>query len=156
MSREIQLANRLFHMFQDKYHEEVDEMKLHKLMYLAQRENLVRTDTPLFDEAFRGWKYGPVLKSVREAYRKEIFPIDHGEELSEEDEAVLESVFQKYGEKSSWSLSRLTHGEYSWNQSRRGLNDNDNGDEEILLDDIRKDAERIRVRRRMRRRSDIK
>lgn len=50
-------------------------------------------------------------------------------------------------QKSSWSLSRLTHGEESWKNSRINVQESENSDNKILLDDIKKDAERIRTRR---------
>ena len=45
--------------------ENMDQMKMHKLMYFSQRESLMKLNNPLFDELFEAWKYGPVLVSVR-------------------------------------------------------------------------------------------
>ena len=45
-----------------EYNEQMDEMKLHKLMYLIQREAIIQTGEPLFNATFYGWTYGPVLK----------------------------------------------------------------------------------------------
>lgn len=146
MKRELQIANRFFEMYREKYNEKIDEMKLHKLMYFAQRESLIVSDVALFDEEFRGWKYGPVLKSVREAYMDNSI-IGIRELLSESDENLINFVFRKYAEKTSWSLSRLTHNEYSWLRSREGISDGENGDNPISIDDIRIDAKRIRARR---------
>ena len=53
---------------------DIDEMKLHKLLYLAQRESLVRYDKPLFPEGIYAYQYGPVVKEVREAFRHESVP----------------------------------------------------------------------------------
>jgi len=39
----------------------------HKLLYFAQRESIIQTDTPLFDASFYGWRFGPILKEIREA-----------------------------------------------------------------------------------------
>lgn len=52
----------------------IDEMKLHKLLYFAQKESYIQTDKPLFNEKFEGWKYGPVSTDVRDAYEKIHFP----------------------------------------------------------------------------------
>lgn len=146
MKRELQIANRFFEMYRETYNEKIDEMKLHKLMYFAQRESLVVWDVALFDEEFRGWKYGPVLKSVREAYMDNSI-IGIKEFLGESDEDLINFVFRKYAEKTSWSLSRLTHNEYSWLRSREGIPDGENGDNPISIDDIRIDAKRIKARR---------
>ncbi len=43
-------------------------MKLHKLLYFAQRESLAITNEPLFEENFEGWKYGSVSREVRTHY----------------------------------------------------------------------------------------
>ena len=45
-------------------------MKLHEIMYFAQRESIIQTGEPLFDATFYGWKYGPVLRSVYDAFKK--------------------------------------------------------------------------------------
>ena len=36
--------------FREKTGTEIDEMKLHKMLYLAQRESLIRTGKPIFIE----------------------------------------------------------------------------------------------------------
>lgn len=56
-----------------QYGQQIDEMKLHKLMYFAQRESLIQTGAPLFNATFYGWKYGPVLKEIRSAYKDGTF-----------------------------------------------------------------------------------
>ena len=56
-------------------------------------------------------------------------------------------MFQQYASKDSWSLSTITHGEYSWQNARKGVADAENSSAKIQIDDIRKDAERIRLRR---------
>ena len=50
----------------------------------------------------------------------------------------------QYGVLASWKLSQLSHEEISWKNSRKGLAESENGDRKISLDDIRKDAEKIR------------
>lgn len=62
------VAKVLYNMYQDRFWCPMDEMKMHKLMYFAQRESLMYDKEPLFEESFYGWKYGPVLKSVRSQF----------------------------------------------------------------------------------------
>lgn len=71
------------------------------------------------------------------------------EEVSEVCEKILDKVFEEYAEKSSWSLSRLTHGETSWKNSRIGIPEESNSDRKIKNDDIKIDANRIKERRMM-------
>lgn len=133
--------------YEREFGEKIDEMKLHKLMYFAQRESLIRTGEPLFRATFRGWKYGPVLKELREPYRDpQLLP-----RVKEKDAAalavVMDPVFAEYAAKDSMSLSRLTHGEISWKKSRKGISPAENSDKPMRLEDIRLDADRIRQRR---------
>ena len=60
---------------------------------------------------------------------------------------IIDIVFEQYAEKDSWSLSRLTHGEYSWKKSRKGVPENVNSDNAIDVEDIRVDADRVKSRR---------
>ena len=62
---------------------------------------------------------------------------------------VFDKVFSQYAVKDSWSLSALTHGEYSWRHARQGVPDGENCTNEMDIDDIRKDAQRIKMRRYM-------
>lgn len=122
-------------------------MKLHKLLYFAQRESIIQTGNPLFDATFRGWKYGPILKEIRESYKNSSFvPVTSSSDIDEM-EPIVDTVFEQYAEKDSWSLSRLTHGEYSWKKSREGIPENINSDKPINVEDIRIDADRVRARR---------
>ena len=147
MKKSEDIAKYIYSEYKKKFNEDLDEMKLHKLMYFLQRENIILNDEPLFEEEFKGWKYGPILKSVRTLYRnsefKESKDIDSDKTLKE----LIDNILEKYGLKSSWSLSRITHEEASWKNSRIGLDKEENGDRSISLDDIRIDAKRIKERR---------
>ena len=124
-----------------------EKYKLHKLLYFAQRESIIQTGNPLFDATFRGWKYGPILKEIRESYKNSSFvPVTSSSDIDEM-EPIVDTVFEQYAEKDSWSLSRLTHGEYSWKKSREGIPENINSDKPINVEDIRIDADRVRARR---------
>lgn len=48
------------------------------------------------------------------------------------------------GELASWKLSQLSHNEISWQNSIKGLSEGENGDAVLLIDDIKKDAEKVR------------
>ena len=69
MVRIIDAANYLFNEYKSiSGGSLLDEMKLHKLLYLAQRESLAIFGRPLFYESFEGWKFGPVSPDVRKVY----------------------------------------------------------------------------------------
>ena len=125
-------------------------VKLHKLLYLAQRESLVQHDTPLFAEGIYAYQYGPVVKEVRSALKRGT-ALGHlkTDTIPDDAKSVVDVVFDTYSDKNSWSLSRLTHAEYSWCHARRASNSG-GGERLMPVDDIRRDAVRIRARRTMR------
>lgn len=149
MENVMTVASYVYNRYQAEYHEKIDEMKLHKLLYFAQRESLVQTHEPLFDADFYGWRYGPVLKDIRDAYKAGAFQAEISDDAASALRQVMDKIFEEYAGEDSWSLSRLTHGETSWKTARRGIAPNESGDVALALDDIRLDADRIRTRREM-------
>lgn len=145
----MNIASYICNRYMDEYGVDIDEMKLHKLMYFSQRESLIQDKKPLFNAVFYGWKYGPILKEIRIAYHNKAFYKKVSVEVCDRIAHIMNKVFEEYAGKDSWSLSRLTHGEYAWKNSRIGIPEGENGDNPMNLDDIRKDADRIRERREM-------
>ena len=141
----LDAAKYIANTYQTEYSEPISEMKLHKLLYFAQRESLVRTNNEMFDSLFQGWRFGPVIPEVRREYQDIL--VSRPLWMNQSNKEILDYVIGKYGCKDVWSLSRLTHGEYSWIKSRRGVGEYENSARVIPIDDIRVDAERIRKRR---------
>jgi uncharacterized phage-associated protein len=137
----------LYDMYLSRFGKCMDEMKMHKLMYFAQRESLMDTDNLLFDEDFYGWKFGPVLMSVREEYRNSTPYSAVVQTVDDFTRALLEKVMDRYAERSSWSLSRLSHDEVSWKHAREGLNPEDNGNVPLTEKMMRVDAVREKAQR---------
>lgn len=137
------VASYLATRYQAEYGEKIDEMKLQKLVYLAQRESLSRTDEPLFEEEIQGWRLGPVIPDLRTYYKEDSLSTEDGEALSDEDRAALDAVYDEYAARESMSLSRMTHGEICWRKSRKGIRPSESSNVTIPLDDIRMDAFRI-------------
>ncbi|MBO1871272.1 DUF4065 domain-containing protein [Lachnoanaerobaculum sp. Marseille-Q4761] len=151
MENTMGVAMALDNLYYEKNGKHMDEMRMHKLMYFAQRESLMYNKEPLFDATFYGWKYGPVLKEVRNQFKKDL----NLEELtklkdsvSDNTKKILESVFDRYGSLSSWKLSALSHEEFSWKMARSGLNYEDNGNVPLSLNAMKVDAQRELVSRR--------
>ena len=151
MENTMGVARALDNLYYEKNGKHMDEMRMHKLMYFAQRESLMYNKEPLFDATFYGWKYGPVLKEVRNQFKKDL----NLEELtklkdsvSDNTKKILESVFDRYGSLSSWKLSALSHEEFSWKMARSGLNYEDNGNVPLSLNALKVDAQRELVSRR--------
>ncbi len=123
----------------------LDEMKLHKLLYFAQRESFVMFGQPMFASQFEAWKYGPVMRCLR----GRIWDTD--EDILTVHPDILyfipafDKVFELYATKNSWTLSSVSHGESCWQKAK----DKETGYSpvEIMTDDIRVDADAIKLRR---------
>ncbi|EKU49829.1 Panacea domain-containing protein [Staphylococcus massiliensis] len=122
-----------------------DEMKAHKLMYFAQKTSLVLTGETLFNEKFEGWVYGPVLPSLRNIFKhfKEEEFSDF--KLNATETYIIDNTVHTYGKYDSYTLSKMSHEELSWKNSRKGMRTNQRGYYSLKIDDIRKDAENMRI-----------
>lgn len=143
----LKVASYISRRYMSEYGERIDEMKLHKLLYFTQRECLIQTSEPMFTAKFEAWKYGPVMLDIRQLYKEDALHYELEAAEIERYKRVFDKVFLQYAPKSSWSLSTLSHGEYSWKKARAGISRYDSCDVEMDVDDIRKDADRMRVRR---------
>ena len=144
MDRIIDVAQYIYDEYKQQSGEVIDEMKLHKLLYLSQRESLAITNEPLFPEAFEGWKYGPVSKEVRALYTEDGMYYEDRRPLSAEATYIVKNVILQYGGLASWKLSEISHKEISWRNARKDLAPGENGNRPLSIDDIRKDAEKVR------------
>ena len=143
MDKIINVAQYVFEEYKRVTGEVIDEMKLHKLLYFAQRESLAITNEPLFEGEFEGWKYGPICKEIRNSITPDGI-IDAFEDISDECKYIINNVIQEYGALASWKLSELSHKELSWRNARIGLNKGENGSQKLRLEDIREDAKTVR------------
>lgn len=142
MEQTLSVAKTFYNLFLEHHNMPMDQMRMHKLMYFAQRESLMYNKEPLFDAEFVGWKYGPVLLEVRREYSKEQPFCNVRNDVCDETRNLVESVYNRYDKMSSWKLSTLSHGELSWKHSREGLEPEDNGTVHLRLADMRVDAAR--------------
>ncbi len=142
----VKVASYICMRYQQSRNAKIDEMKLHKLLYFAQRESFIQLGEPLFKDCFEAWKYGPVMVPIRQKYRYDALHQDLSIQEKEHYKDVFDIVFQIYAVKDSWSLSNITHGEYAW-QEARGRVTTEHPHVQIQTDNIKKDAERVKIRR---------
>lgn len=147
MNMVVKVASYIAYRYQEENGVRIDEMKLHKLLYFTQREAIIRTGKPMFSEQFLAWRYGPVMLPIRVLYAQDALNDMPSDDFIEKNRPIFDFVFANYAGKSSWSLSLLTHGEVSWKNARKDLLPEQNGNTLIEIDDIKKDAERIKIRR---------
>jgi uncharacterized phage-associated protein len=100
---------------------ELTPMKLVKLVYISHGWNLGLKGEPLINEAVQAWKYGPVVKSVYQAFKKygseQVTSLETefvGNSLitpcaSEEETPLLDKIWDVYGKMNGIQLSSLTH-----------------------------------------------
>ena len=143
----VSIASYISERYMKEYGERIDEMKLHKLLYLTQRECLIKTGEPMFEATFHAWKYGPVLPEIRQVYKVDGLKSELTKEAQEQYKEVFDYVFAEYAHKRSFVLSNITHGEYSWLHAREGYGKYEDSDVPMLLEDIKKDADYFRQRR---------
>lgn len=143
----VKVASYLCKRYKEETGNDMDEMKLHKLLYFTQRESIIATGEPMFSDRFSAWRYGPVMVSIRERYKNGTLNEELSKQELEKYIRVFDAVFENYSKDSSWSLSVLSHGETSWRNARKGVAQDENSSELMKTEDIRVDAERIRIRR---------
>ena len=146
MADVVKIASYICMRYKKLYSKKIDEMKLHKLLYFTQRESIIQTGEPLFNDCFEAWKYGPVMVSIRQKYRDNALYETLSPEIIEKYQSVFDMVFETYAPKDSWSLSSITHGEYAWQKARQKVT-TERQHVSIITDDIREDAKRVKIRR---------
>lgn len=145
----LKIASYICDRYYKEYGHNIDEMKLHKLLYLTQRETIIQTGEPLFNDQFEAWKYGPVLYAVHKYFQSGDLHEKLSIEAIEKYKPIFDKIFSIYAPKKSWSLSTLTHGEYSWQKAREGYAPDASCKIGIKTENIRVDADRIKTRRAM-------
>jgi uncharacterized phage-associated protein len=129
--------------YEDGLEIDMTNMKLQKLLYYAQSLHLAFYDQPLFAEEIQAWRYGPVCPPAYRFYsdfeakqlpfldRKKLDP------LAMETQAVLDEVWEYFGNYHAYRLSDMSHGEFPWQKARRGLSTEASSTQPILLDDLK-------------------
>ena len=108
----------------------IEKLKLIKLMYLAERESMIRHDHPMFYDEYYSMKDGPVCSSVLNGINGNIdrsiwneyvahngnivIPVkrlsrDDMDEVSPAEYAILEELWEKFGRMSASRIRGYTH-----------------------------------------------
>ncbi len=140
-------------ILQKGFSEDIDitPMKLQKLTYLVYKKFYQDTDMVLFQDKFEVWKYGPVIRSIYDAfkgyrgnaikhYHKEVDGsiLIANEETSPSFKKAIETIWEKYKLYDGIPLSAMTHrkGTAWYKAAKRGdmyLSDKDIKDEEVFV-----------------------
>ena len=101
--------------------EYISNLKLQKLLYYAQGIYCAITGERLFDDNLVAWEHGPVVIDVYRKYAQNgAKGIEYDkncpptEKYTDEEENILEQVYQHFGQYSAWKLRNMTHEEKPW------------------------------------------
>ena len=96
--------------------EDVTPMKVNKLVYFCHAWMLGLYHEPLLSEPIEAWKYGPVVSSVYDSLRRYGgYPVTRPitaapqEEYNENEEDLINQVWNKYGKFHAYQLLSMTH-----------------------------------------------
>lgn len=144
MEKILDVAKYLCDSYYAQTSEKIDEMKLHKLLYFAQRESYAICNVPLFSEKMEGWIHGPVSLEVRRLFYDGNIEAKNLSDISIEAKRIINGVIEEYGSLASWKLRDMSHNEISWLNSRKGLAPNEPSNIDLKESDIQKDAQKVR------------
>lgn len=113
--RAIEIARYFISLDDD---EGISNLKLQKLLYYAQGLSLALSGKELFKDDVCAWTHGPVCPDVYHEYKRfGSSPIQDDTpppELKPEQEALLDEVYEVFGQYSAWKLRNMTHEEDPW------------------------------------------
>ncbi|WP_072593116.1 Panacea domain-containing protein [Streptobacillus ratti] len=142
MEKIIEVARFIAKRYREIYGENIDELKLQKLIYFTQKESILYTGNLLFSEKMKAWRLGPVSIKVRNEYKnRRIYRKKCN--LKTFNKYIINNVIVKYGFYSSSKLINLTHKERAWKIARKGLLENERGVNNIDVSLIFEKKERI-------------
>lgn len=107
---------------QNRHDQDLDNLKLQKLLFLAHSRTLSEFDVPLVVERIEAWRHGPVVQTVYREFREfDERPIDlelavdgPWDHLPSPFVGVLEDTWDRFGAFSGWRLRDLTHEVGPW------------------------------------------
>ena len=136
----------------------ITNKKLQKILYYIKAWGVVFFKEGVIDDDFKAWIHGPVCPAVYQEYKRfgynnisldyqglsssqfiNQFITKYGK--TEEDRnkiAMIDAVFNKYGNLSSLQLELLTHSEFPWIEAREGLSPVETGNKKISEETMRK------------------
>jgi uncharacterized phage-associated protein len=118
--------------------EPLTHMRLQKLLYYVQGWALAFRGDPLFRGRLEAWRHGPVAPEAYQCFRRfgdQPIPwvpfAAEPCELSDDDKALIDSVWQSYKVYSAPKLRQMTHQERPWLEARGDREPDENSGGEI-------------------------
>jgi len=105
-----------------KEREGITNLKLQKILYLAQAYYLAKLKRPLFVDKIEAWQYGPVVPNVYHEYKVKgnnpIILLEDETNLLEEDKDNLKEIWDFFGKYSTAKLVDITHSHKPWIEAK--------------------------------------
>ena len=109
-----------------KEREGITNLKLQKILYLAQAYYLAKFKKPLFNDKIEAWQYGPVIPNVYQEYKGNLNnPItipENEASILEDDKEVLKRIWDLFGKYSTTKLVNITHSHRPWIEASKSKN----------------------------------
>lgn len=127
MAGALDVARYLLHLAWQEPEPGVTPLQLQKLLYYVQGWSLAVRGRPMFAEPLQAWPHGPAVPTIYGEFKAHgRRPIPNKEassdvRLSEQERALVASVWHGYGKYSASQLWRMTHDERPWKQARGDL-----------------------------------
>lgn len=143
----VKIASYISQRYEYQFGSRIEEMKLHKLLYFTQRESFIQLGEPMFPQTFRARRYGPVMLDIHEKYLRGELCEKMSPDALEKYQGIFDRVFEAYAPKDALSLVSISKRQYSFEKVARSNGWMKPCDEEMQTEDIRKDAEKFKMRR---------
>lgn len=113
----INFANKQF--VDEGVPEGITNLKLQKILYFAQSASLALYERPLFEEEIEAWKFGPVVPTIYQEYKKfgnAPLKLDEckDDEIDADTTTLLENIWTIFGKFSAAELVNITHNHSPW------------------------------------------
>lgn len=107
-----------------RHRSEITNLRLQKLLYFIQGENIRLNHSRLIKEDFYAWRLGPVIPSVYDEYCiYSSFSIPRSvaksmpKDFSESERFAMEMALRKYSSYTTWELVDISHSQAPWKYS---------------------------------------
>lgn len=121
--------------------EQLNNLKLQKLLYYAQAWHLALHDQPLFPEKFQAWMSGPVIPALYWKFKRHgihALPApDSRPDLAPEIVRLLDEVADDYMPLDEYDLSSMTYREAPWMTAHQGIDITEPCDVELDENEMR-------------------